>query len=135
MICPKCGQKDIALFNEPEEVRVKRFPPLSIVLMVLGFLVAIFGIVVLVITEEERFFDIAGWTTLGGFLLGFSALMNGAKARYKTIYRVKGVCRHCGFQYLLEQPNIPRVTIDSRSVSRRPNVTETNSDIDLRGRF
>ena len=135
MICPKCGQKDIALFNEPEEVRVKRFPPLSIVLMVLGFLVAIFGIVILVITEEERFFNIAGWTTLGGLLLGFSALMNGAKARYKTIYRVKGVCRHCGFQYLLEQPNIPRVTIDSRSVSRRPNVTETNSDIDLRGRF
>lgn len=135
MICPKCGQKDIALFNEPEEVRVKRFPPLSIVLMVLGFLVAIFGIVVLVITEEERFFDIAGWTTLGGFLLGFSALMNGAKARYKTIYRVKGVCRRCGFQYLLEQPNIPRVATDSRSVSRRPNVAELRDDIDLRGGF
>lgn len=124
MICPKCGGKDFEFFNEPEEEKVTYFTPLSIAVLVLGVIVAVVGFIILIAAQNDRAFSIGGYILLGGFALAVLALLSGARPHFAKIYHVKGLCKSCGFQFILEQANIPKITPKTRGVPKKPNMEE-----------
>ena len=99
MKCPKCGCEDChEFFNEPKEERETRFTPTSLVSTCIG------GIIFLV----------AGIFFLNTIL----SLLVGAHSHYKQIYKVKVLCKKCGYQYILEQADIPAINYTSRKAGK-----------------
>lgn len=117
MKCPKCGCEDChEFFNEPKEERETRFTPTSLVSTCIGgiiFLVA--GIFFLNTTISDTTNSIIrGVVSLFGLLIAILSLLVGAHSHYKQIYKVKMLCKKCGYQYILEQTNIPAINYMSR---------------------
>mgnify|MGYP006966505240 FL=1 len=121
MKCPKCGCEDChEFFNEPKEERETRFTPTSLVSTCIGgiiFLVA--GIFFLNTTISDTTNSIIrGVVSLFGLLIAILSLLVGAHSHYKQIYKVKVLCKKCGYQYILEQADIPAINYTSRKAGK-----------------
>lgn len=109
MFCPNCKEKDCQeFFNEPMEVRQTHFTPVSVILACIGFLMFIVAGAMFLSTNlsDSMMSMIRGIISLIGFFIFVFALLIGAHTHYKQIYRIKVLCKKCGYQYMLTQANI-----------------------------
>ena len=122
MKCPNCNGEDChELFNEPKEERETHFTPVSIIFAFVGGLIFIIaGAFFLNTTNSDTTTSIIrGVVSLLGLVITILSLLVGAHPHYKQIYKVKVVCKKCGYQFMLEQANIP--------VIKKVKVNNTNT--------
>lgn len=131
MKCPNCNSEDChEFFNEPKEERETHFTPVSIIFAFIGglmFIVA--GAFFLNTTISDTTTSIIrGVVSLLGLIITILSLLVGAHPHYKQIYKVKAVCKKCGYQFMLEQANIP--VIKKVKVNNATTPTQKQNTID-----
>lgn len=117
MKCPKCGGEDChEFFNEPKEERETHFTVASVMFICVGVLAVVIAFFLFIETysSDDEKTKILGYVMIGGVALAFISAIFGAHPHYKQVYKVKVLCKKCGYQYILEQTNIPAINYMSR---------------------
>lgn len=110
MKCPNCNDEDChEFFNEPKEEKETHFTAASIIFICCGVFAFIIALILLLKTNisDERNTKLFGYIMLGSIIIIVISVIFGAHPHYKQIYKVKAVCKKCGYQFMLEQTNIP----------------------------
>lgn len=134
MKCPKCGHEDChKLFNEPQEERTARFSVPPLIIACIGIFVFFLSLIFLLDNgisddEETKFF---GYAMLFGAAVAVLGLLIGLRPHSKQIYKVKVVCKKCGYQFMLEQADIPVMKYGSHKIEgavvQTPGMTDENT--------
>lgn len=131
MKCPNCNSENChEFFNEPKEERETHFTPVSIIFALIGgFIFIVAGAFFLNTTISDTTTSIIrGVVSLLGLVIAILSLLVGAHPHYKQIYKVKVVCKKCGYQFMLEQANIP--VIKKVKVNNATTPTQEQNKID-----
>ncbi len=114
MKCPKCKNSNFALFNEKQEITLKRFDDLAMSLFLIGFILTLAAGVPFLVFLTESGFNIAAFIfMLIGLLLLLLFVIKLFFPQKRTTYKVKVVCKDCGYQFFLTQDNIKNVKLET----------------------
>lgn len=112
MICPNCRKKDChEFFNEPMEVKETHYTLVSVVFACIGGLMCFIATIIFFTTNasDTKTSMVRGIIAVAGLLIFVFSLVVGARPHFKQIYRIKAVCKKCGYQFLLVQADIKQL--------------------------